>query len=74
MNNTTAKENNMTFYNIQKINDLKLLKRLKQEFTLKAERYKGDAYHDNKNALKYCNICDVVDRLHWRIKEITDDT
>jgi len=64
----------MTFYEVQNISDLDLLKSLKERYLLRAEKFKGTAYQENKDAHKYCELCDVVDRLYWRIKEITDES
>ena len=64
----------MTLHEVQNINDLALLKSLKERYLLRAEKFKGSASQDNKDAHEYCELCDVVDRLYWRIKEITDES
>jgi hypothetical protein len=63
----------MTFQEIQCIKDVGRLRSLKQEFILKADKYKKKAHSSSKAAHKYCSLSDVVDRLHWRIKEIIDE-
>ena len=54
----------MTFHEIQRIKDKKLLSSLKQYYIELAAKCR------DKTNSEYTDICDKVDNIHWRIKEI----
>ncbi len=62
----------MTFNQVQRINDLDQLRSLKQDFIRQADAIEKQAVSDDATAHEYCGLCDTVDWIHWRIKEITD--
>ena len=62
----------MTFNQVQRIDNLDRLKALKQDFIRQAAAIEKQAVTNEEVAHEYCSLCDTVDWIHWRIKEITD--
>ena len=62
----------MTYSEVQRIDDLSRLRVLKKGYILIAKHLREGTHQNNVVTLRYLKACDTVDRLHWRIKEITD--